>query len=112
MKLNENLVDFDLDVRNILKSFPKNDKDACVYISGTKENDWSNSTGYIFTAGEPEALTPLIYKALNEYNIRFAIYNAVINYIMKNQSAKEEFVKAMENYNTMINTLSDNGKSL
>ena len=92
------ITDYDLDVISILKTFPDNKTDGCIYLRGSLDKNNDNGKGFIFTKTTPECFTVMIYSLLNqEKDMKWCIFNAVLSNL-NNGSKKErdEFLSYIE----------------
>jgi len=91
------LQDYDLDVINVLKSFPENEEDCVFYARGkinikTKKGDPS----FVKSNGDIRSLSNMFYSIMNNTDgFDEIILNAVLNYLKENKEQREYFLNCL-----------------
>lgn len=89
IKKDKELVDYDLDMLNVMKDFPKDNENCYVYMRGNKEGKES----YVKFCGEETNIGYMIMAMMgNEPQARTVIANAFLNYM----SVDKEFCKQIK----------------
>ena len=89
----EKLENYDLDVMNVLKDFPKNNEDSFLFIRGEidPKNDKYCRT-FIHTRGTNKTLTAAFYSIVkNKEIMKEAAYNAVLNCLLEGTKEEREY---------------------
>ena len=86
--------DFDLDVLNALKLFPKTDEDCYLYCRG--KIDFENKIGlnsFISMSGIEISLSNLVYSLLKgNPEFKGVVFNAVFNLLMEDESERTDLI--------------------
>jgi hypothetical protein len=94
---NKALKDLDLDVLNLLKDFPKDDKNAVIYVRiECKENDEIDS--FLTTRSNRENLSQLILALMeNKEDMKVSIYDAVMAFLYLHREDIPTFKGCLKN---------------
>lgn len=91
----ENLTDYDLDVMNLLKDFPQNDKNAFIYIRGESTDE--GVTGFTSIKANKFLFGSMILNIMTKIDWTYDVIIAVvINILLKDKSRMGSFLDTLK----------------
>jgi len=91
------LQNYDLDVMNVLKSFPEDDENCVFYARGRVNiKKKKGKSSFVKASGEIIALSNMFYSIMNDTDgFDEVLLNAALNYLKENKEQREYFLNCL-----------------